>query len=294
MNPILTIPLTTAAGAIIGTIVGVLLMRRQLRPPVTEAQHTELKSKLHRSELSLTAANTNIENLEKQIALRDQTILQSVDESKQQQQQLDIALKAAQAEAVRSAAVELRMKELGSQADILTEQCAKLSANGREQLKQLAEKTAQVEALHSELDSGKRSARELGEQVMHLTAELDELRSFKEQEARYRSSLEAQLIAHQEQTGQLSARVAELENERVRLEVQLEGERQSAAKGMELLLMAQQKFAGVFKPGAPDGQNGNGAGKNGKSPEPEVEVEMAEEIAVTAESCPAPRKLYQR
>src|SRR5262249_44934989 len=149
------------------------------------------------------------------------------------QQQLDLALKEAQAEAVPGSAAEHRTQEIGSQADILTEQSAKLSATSRQHSKQLPHTTAQGEPLQGEKYSGKRQAEELNDQLIRLKAESDELRSFKEQEARYRSSLEAQLIAHQEQVTELNAKVVEMQNEHARLEVRLEEERQSAAKGME-------------------------------------------------------------
>src|SRR5215475_13670157 len=114
MNPIVTVLLTTAAGALVGTMLGVLLMRRQLRPPINEAEHAELKNKLQQSESSLAAANTNIEGLDKLVAERDKTLQEAAVEYKQKQLQLDLALKEAQAETVRCAAAEHRIQELGS------------------------------------------------------------------------------------------------------------------------------------------------------------------------------------
>ena len=96
---------------------------------------------------------------------------------------------------------------------------------------------------------------------------MTELRSSKEQDARYRSSLEAQLRADQEQIGQLNAKIAELQSERAQFETRLQEERQSAAKGIELLVMAQEKLAGVFKPA---GENGNGRDKTITWPEANV------------------------
>src|SRR5262245_6130316 len=122
MNPIVTVLLTTAAGALVGTMIGVLLMRRQLRPPINEAEHAELKNKLLQSESSLAAATTKIDGLEKQVVQRDQTLQEAAVEFKQKQQQLDLALKEAQAETVRCSAAEHRVQELGTQADLLTEQ----------------------------------------------------------------------------------------------------------------------------------------------------------------------------
>jgi chromosome segregation ATPase len=281
MDPIVTVLLTTAAGALIGTIVGVLLMRRQLRPIITDEELAELKSGLKKSESSLAAATTNAEDLKKQIAQRDTTIQQAREELKQKQQQLDRVLAEAQEETNRRSAAERKVQELSTQTSLLTEQCTTLESGGRELNKQLAEKATQIVSLQNEVDSGKRHAQELSEQVTRVTAELTEAKSSKEQDNRYRNSLEAQLRAEQEQIQQLNAKIAELLSERAQFEVRLEAERQSAAKGMELLLMAQEKFSGVFKAAAVESQNGNGNKKTETSSE--ADAETVQKVAGTDE-----------
>src|SRR5262245_425467 len=238
-------------------------MHRQLRPIVTETELAELKGSLQRSETSLVAATTNAEDLGKQLAQRDKRIQQTNDDLKQKQQQLDLVLAEAQAETVRRTAAEQRIQELNTQAGALTEQYTRLDAKASEQEKQLAERANRIASLQGELDAGKRYAEELKEQVARVTTEAVELRSTMEQEGRYRSSLEVQLRTEQEQIGQLNDKVAALQNERAQLEIRLQEERRSAARGMELLMMAQEKLAGVFKPIGLDVQTarvGNGSG----------------------------------
>jgi chromosome segregation ATPase len=282
MDPIVTMLLTTAAGALVGTIVGVLVMRRQIRPLISEAELVELKSSLNRSQTSLADATSNAESLSKQIVQRDAAIQQGRDELKQKQQQLDLALASGQEETVRRSAAEGRIQELSSQTVLLTEQCAKFDTAAREQIKQLAEKATQVASLQGELESGKRHTQELSEELVRVRAELLEMRSTAEQESRYRSSLEVQLRADQEQIGQANGRLAELQAERAQLEIRLQEERQFAAKGMELLMMAQEKFSGVFKAVAADSQNGNG--NNGTATPPEAPAHTEDKVTGAVQS----------
>ena len=274
MDPIVTVLITTAAGTLVGIIVGVLLMHRQLRPIVTETELAELKGSLQRSETSLVAATTNAEDLGKQLAQRDKRIQQTSDDLKQKQQQLDLVLAEAHAETVRRTAAEQRIEELNTQAGGLTEQFTRLDAKASEQEKQLAEKANRIASLKGELDAGTRYTEELKEQVARVTTEAVELRSSMEQDGRYRSSLEVQLRTEQEQIGQLNDKVAALQDERAQLEIRLQEERRSAARGMELLMMAQEKLAGVFKPIGLDVQTA-GAG-NGSGAASQVDAEIHE------------------
>jgi chromosome segregation ATPase len=282
MDPIVTVLVTTAAGALIGTSVGVLIMRRQVRPLITEAELGELKSSLQQSESSLSAATTVAEGLGKQVAQRDNTIQQASEDLKQKQRQLDLLLAEAQAETVRRSAAEQEIQELSTQTRVLTEQCMRLDARAGQQEKELTQKATQIASLQGELHSGKRYAEEMKEQLARVAAESMELLRSKEQEDRYRSSLEAQLRAEQEQIGQLYAKIEELRSERAQLEIQLQEERASTAKGMELLVMAQEKLAGVFKPVGPDAQ-GAGRGSGTIAP-PEVDAEVHAKIAGGAQS----------
>jgi chromosome segregation ATPase len=284
MDPIVTVLLTSAAGAAIGTIVGVLLMRRQVRPIVTETELAELKSSLQQSQTSLATANTNAEDLGKQLAQRDKAIKQAGDDFQQKQQQLDRVLTEAQAESAKRSAAEQSIQELRTQAVALTEQHIKLEAKAGEQEKQLAERATQIAALHAELDAGKRGAQELTEKIAHVTAEAAELRSSIEQDSRYRSSLEARLRAEQEQIEQLNGQISALRDERTQLETRLHEERQSASRGMELLMMAQEKLAGLFKSVAPDPQTANGS--NGSVPAPAVVSEMPVKVEPAKSEAP--------
>jgi chromosome segregation ATPase len=272
MDPIVTVLITTAAGALIGTVVGVLLMRRQLRPIISETALADLKTSLQRSEASLAATTTNAEDLGKQLAQRDERIQQASDDLKQKQQQLDLLLAEAQAETVRRTTAEQRNQELSTQTGVLTEQYTSLSAKACEQEKQLAERATRLASLQGELDTNKQFAEGLKEEVARVTKEAVDLRSSMEQEGRYRTSLEAQLRTEQEQIGQLNNKVEELQTERAQLEIRLQEERQSAAKGMELLMMAQEKLAGVFKCVGLDPQTASGG--NGSNTSSHVDVEL--------------------
>ena len=90
LDPIVIV-LATAAGALIGTSVGILILRRKLRPPVTEAQFAEMKSKLQAGESSLAAASASLEDLRKEFGLQQKALLQSAEDLKKRQAQLDIA-----------------------------------------------------------------------------------------------------------------------------------------------------------------------------------------------------------
>ncbi|HXA51203.1 MAG TPA: hypothetical protein VNV86_12890, partial [Candidatus Acidoferrum sp.] len=71
--------------------------------------------------------------------------------------------------------------------------------------------------------------------------------------------LEAQLNADQERIKQMTSQIADLQAERLQLEIKVREERGSAAKGMELLLMAQEKLSSVFKALNAESQNGHHA-----------------------------------
>ena len=77
-----------------------------------------------------------------------------------------------------------------------------------------------------------------------------------------------------EQNGQLSKWAEELQNERSRLEVRLQEERQSASRGMELLTMAQEKLASLFKPVRLDAQSASGGAMTNAPPEVAGEVHV--------------------
>jgi chromosome segregation ATPase len=256
LDPIVIV-LATAAGTLIGTSVGILLLRRKLRPPITDAELAELKGKLQTGESSLAAASANLEDLRKQIALQERTLLQNGEDLKKRQEQLDIESAETQKEKARRFAAEHSVQEGSAKAVLLTEQCMKLEARVKEENNRVAEKTTRLVSFEAELEAEKRKIQEMTEQVTRLASESAELKRFGEQETRLRTALEAQLRADQERIRQLTSQIAELQNEQLQLETKLQEERDSAARGMELLFTVQEKLSSAFKALGADGQNGH-------------------------------------
>ena len=145
------IVLATAAGALIGTSVGVLLMWRKLRPLITEKELAELKSRLHAGETALGAASANLEDLRKQIVMREEALLQRGEKLEQKQEQLDTPLAETQKEKTRSSAAEHYVQQLGVKTVQLTEQCKKLDLHVREQNTVAAEEAEQLLAAQADI-----------------------------------------------------------------------------------------------------------------------------------------------
>jgi hypothetical protein len=76
-------------------------------------------------------------------------------------------------------------------------------------------------------------------------------------------TLETQLSAEHEHSRSLASRIAEMESERSHFDLTLQEERQSAAKGIELLLMAQENLRRVFRPVQPELAGGDDGDSNG-------------------------------
>jgi chromosome segregation ATPase len=284
LDPIVVV-LATAAGALIGTTVGILLLRRKLRPPITDAEHAELKGKLQAGESSLAAASANLEDLRKQIAVQERALLQSGEDLKKKQDQLEAESVETQKERARRAAAEQSVQELSAQSVVLAEQCNKLEARAKEETELVAARANELVSAVAEMEAGKLKIQALTEQASRLTAEAAELKRFGEQEARFRAALEAQLNADQERIKQMTSQIADLQAERLQLEIKVREERGSAAKGMELLLMAQEKLSSVFKALNAEGQNGHHspAPPEASAPPPDGKV-VSEEIAQAATS----------
>jgi chromosome segregation ATPase len=259
MDPILIV-LCTTAGAVVGTSVGILLLHRKLRPPITETELAGLRIRLETNEASLADANANVMDLRKQIAAREQTIQEGSEAFKEKQQQLDLMSADVQREAAHRSAAERSAEELTAQVSTLTGERGKLQARLQEESKVLDEKKTQVASLEPQLEAEKKQVHELTGQVGRLTAESAELKSSVEQEKGRSVFLEAQLAADQERLTMLTSQLAEMQAERQRFDTRLQEERQSARKGMELLLMAQEKLSHMFKPAGENSQNGNGNG----------------------------------
>lgn len=252
---LIVILLCSMSGALIGTAIGILLMFRKIRQPTTEAELAVVKGKLQSAEGSLAKNTAYLENLRNQIAERGQAIQRNEEALREKQQQLDAAV-------ADRAASEQRARELSIQAEDLTGQCTQLAAKVKEERDLGAAMLSQhISSYETQLTDEKQQLDKVTEQVASLTAEAAEARACCEQEKFYRSSLETQLGAELEHVSQLTAQVQELQSERSLFDLKLQEERQSASKGMELLLMAQENLARVFKSRsmeAPNGSNGHG------------------------------------
>ena len=226
--------LASISGALIGTSVGIYLLYRKLRP-ITGAELDLTRGKLRSTEFSLAAATANIENLKKQLTDRDQ----------------QIAAAEEKAHASEAAAGELRQQIAGDEIRL------------QEATKAVAETASrQLASYESQIDADGRQINELTGQVSRLAAELNQYRTDLDQESQSRSTLEAQLSAEHEHSRRLACRIAELEAERSHFDLTLQEERESAAKGIELLLMAQENLKRVFRNVRPEvsGENGDSNG----------------------------------
>jgi chromosome segregation ATPase len=218
--------LFTMSGALIGTTIGLLMMFRRFRLP-SQAELDTLRGNLETVESSLAAATTVSENLRKQVAERDRSIQESSQQLNEKQRQLGFAIAEAEKAAAERAAAEQK-------AAALTERRAELEAQLEEERTRVAEQAGrQLASYEAQLDAGKLQIQEVGGKVARLTVECAELK--------------AQLGTERERSGQLAGQIAELQSDR-----------QSAAKGIELLLMAQQNLSRFLQPVCEGGPNGNG------------------------------------
>ncbi len=243
-----TIFMCTTIGALVGTMVGILLMNRKVRLPITGADLAALRAKLQAAESSLAEAKTAAEELRKQLAERDLTIQQTGDELKKKQEELDRAAQQAEKEKLQRSVDEQLSQELNARNAALLKERNDFEARLEQETKVSAEKSNQLAALETQLEAAKRQVVELTGRVDGLIAEGAALSRFREQESRHRASLEAQLSAEQERVQQFAKQVSALEAERSRLEAELHEERESASRGMELLAMAQANLSRVAKP----------------------------------------------
>jgi chromosome segregation ATPase len=287
LHPIVIV-LATVVGAIVGTIVGisvgVLLLRRKLRPPVTDAEFAELKSKLQTGESALTAASVTLNDLRQQIGIQARALLQNSQDLKEKQEQLHASFAETQKEKDRRTTVEKTLQEQGAKTAFVSEQCTKLEARVREEEEFATKRAAHLASVESERDTGKQRIQELTEQLARLAFESEERKRSSEQETRFRTALEAQMKAEQERIGQLTTQVAELQGERLQLEIRLKEETGVAAKGMELLVAAQEKLSSVFKAIGADLGNGQHNLAPVGAAAPSLEVKTAVEKAETSSS----------
>jgi len=217
---IVVILLSSISGALIGTSVGIYMLYRKLRP-ISGAELDLIRSKLRSTEFSLVSATANVDNSRKQLEQRDQAL-----------EECSRQLSAAQ-------------QELAALRGQFNEQDLK----AKEETKSVAETASRQAATYeAQIDADDRQIKELNGQVARLTAELDQTRGHFDVESQSRSALEAQISGELERSRRLASRIAELEAERSHFDLTLQEERQSAAKGIELLLMAQENLSRIFKP----------------------------------------------
>jgi chromosome segregation ATPase len=227
--------LFTMSGALIGTAIGLLLMFRRFRLP-SQAELDTLRGSLQTAESCLAAATTASENLRKQIAERDRSIHESSEELNEKQRQLGFAIAEAEKAAAQRSAAEQKALELSAEVAEMTARRAELEARLEEEKNRVVEQAGQQVA----------QIQELGAEVSRLTAEC--------------ADLNARLGTELERSGQMTGQIAELQSDR-----------QSAAKGIELLLMAQQNLSRFLKPASEGGTNGT----DGRVP---VEAAMADTL----------------
>jgi len=271
MDPIV-IALATAVGTLIGTSAGILVMRGKLRPPITETELAGLKEKLRAGEASLAESVTSLEDLRKQVAQRDKTLQQDADELQKRQQQHELALAETQKEVARRTSAEQKVQELGAQLVAVNDQCTTLSAKVKEGTELVASQWSQIAAFETQVDALKKQLHDSTAEAARLKEAAAELQRSAGQESNQRAALEAQLTAERQRLEQLTAQLADAQIERSRFEGRLQEERQSAAKGMELLLMAQEKLSHVFSAQAAAGSKS----ENGHSPLPPPESPSAD------------------
>jgi chromosome segregation ATPase len=229
--------LSSMSGALIGASVGIFLLYHKLRP-VTGADLDLMRSKLRSTEFSLSSATANLGNLKKQLEERDQALQES---------------------GRLLAAAEEKARALDSEVAAFREQFAELQAKANDETKTVAETASrQIASYETRIDADERQIQELNGQVGRLTAELDQIKGHFDQESQNRSALDTQLSTEMERSRRLTSRIAELEAERSHFDLTLQEERQSAAKGIEFLLMAQENLARVFKPAADTPHETNG------------------------------------
>jgi chromosome segregation ATPase len=221
---LIVILLSSISGALIGTSVGIYLLYRKLRP-ITGAELDLTRGKLRSTEFSLSSTTATLDNLRKQLEERDLQVSAAAEKTREIETEV--------------AALRLQIAEGAGKANEET-RAAVDSAN------------QQVASLQSQIEADDRQIRELNGQVTRITTELEQLRDHFNEESTGRVSLEAQLTTEHDHSRRLASRIAELAAERSHFDLTLQEERQSAAKGIELLLMAQENLSRVFRPHAPE------------------------------------------
>ena len=240
--------LCTTVGALVGTIVGILLMNRKVRLPITGADLAALRTKAQAAEAAFADAKSTVEDLRKQLAEREQAVQQQTEELKKKQAQLTQILTEVEKDKLQRSVTEQIGQELSTQNASLLKSRNDLEAKLEQERALANERSTQIAMLQAQLESEKQQVQELTAQAERLVGDGVALSRSYEQERRLRASVEADLSSEQERVRQLTDHVTELERERSQLSRKLIEERESAERGMELLRMAQENFSRVTEP----------------------------------------------
>lgn len=252
-------------------------------------------------EIAEQASKVNEEVVEKQKQLDAAVAARDLEAAHRSAAEHRIAELIAEADAgkTRYEEMEAKAKELEAKtADLQAAGIEGASPVSEEQQRQLAEYQAQAEAgvrqiqelteqvtrlaletadLKQRSDDASKARTEVEAELQQRSGEAEKARVALEAELQQRSdealkaraALEADLAGERERLQVLTGQVSELQNELsvrdVRMQeerVRMREERESAAKGIELLMMAQQNLSRVIQAAAPDapGTNGNGHG----------------------------------
>ena len=271
--------LAAMSGALIGSSTGIFLMYRKLRP-LNAVELDALRSKVRTTEFDLNAAIANGVKLKKEVAEQASKVNE---EAVEKQRQLDAALAAKDLESAHRSAAEQRIAELIAEADArkarqaeveakakdLEAKAADLEAKGAESPSPASEEQQrQLAAFQAQVETGGRQIQELTEQVTRLAAEAAELKQRSDEAEKVRKKLEADLTSERQRLHVLTEQVSELQSERSAQDIRMQEERESAAKGMELLVMAQQNLSRAIQAAATEAPAANGS--NGHSAAPEA------------------------
>ena len=280
--------LAAMSGALIGSSTGIFLMYRKLRP-LNAVELDALRSKVRTTEFDLNAAIANGVKLKKEVAEQASKVNE---EAVEKQRQLDAALAAKDLESAHRSAAEQRIAELIAEADArkarqaeveakakdLEAKAADLEAKGAESPSPASEEQQrQLAAFQAQVETGGRQIQELTEQVTRLAAEAAELKQRSDEAEKVRKKLEADLTSERQRLHVLTEQVSELQSERSAQDVRMQEERESAAKGMELLVMAQQNLSRAIQAAATEAPAANGS--NGHSEPAPAEVKELEAAA---------------
>jgi chromosome segregation ATPase len=190
---ILLVFLSTAIGTVAGVVVATLMMQRKFRV-AGAGTDIALKTQLQNTEWALAAAGRDVEELRKQLELRDQAVQPLREELEKAQQQLISALTTSEKEAGARAQAEQRLQDLQTQAS---------------ELKRSTEESAgqQILALQAEVAGSRRQVEELTAQ---LAAHTDQSRSVEEDSARQVLALETEIAGSRRHIEELTAQIAAL------------------------------------------------------------------------------------